>query len=86
MYFLIENGNLLQKYNKICDKISADTKKESDSKPVYDKKFLRTKIKSYKDEATDFHNKEMPKVDSNHACLAVITIDSVFKKDEKRCL
>ena len=56
-------------------------KKKFDSKPVYDKTFLRTKIKSYVDEATDFHDKEIPKAASNHTCLAVITIDSVLKKE-----
>ena len=44
---------------------------------------MKTKIKSYDDEAINFHNKEMPNVSSNHPCLAVITINSVFKKDEK---
>ena len=29
-------------------------------------------IKSYDDEATDFPDKEMPKVDSNYTCLAVV--------------
>ena len=43
---------------------------------------MKTKINVYADEATDFRNKEMPKIGSNHTCLAVITIDLVFKKDE----
>ena len=41
---------------------------------------MKTKVKSYGDEATDFHGKEMPKAGSNHTCLAVIMIDSVLKK------
>ena len=43
---------------------------------------MKTKIKSWGDEATDSHNKEIPNVASNHTSLAVITTDSVFKKDE----
>ena len=43
---------------------------------------MKTNIKSYDDEATDFHNKEMPKAGSNHTCLAVIITDSVIEKDE----
>ena len=35
-------------------------------------------MKSYSDEATEFHNKKMPKVGSNHPCLAVITINSII--------
>ena len=34
-------------YNTIWDKVSADMEKEFDSEPVYNKEFLKTKIKSY---------------------------------------
>ena len=37
--------------------------------------------KFYGDENTDFYNKEIPKVDSNDACLAVISLDSSLEKD-----
>ena len=57
-------------------------KKEFDSEPVYNKTFLKTNIKSNGNELTDFLDKEIPKVDSNHCCLAVISLDSAFKKDE----
>ena len=40
---------------------------------------MKTKIKSYSDEATDFH--EMPKVGSDYTCLAVINVGSALKKD-----
>ena len=33
MYFLIEDDDVLEKYNTIWDKVSADIKKEFDSKP-----------------------------------------------------
>ena len=65
MYLLIEDDILLEKYNTIWDKVSSDIKRESDSEPVYNKKLLKTKIKSYSDEATDFHDKEIPKVGSD---------------------
>ena len=80
MYFLIEDVSLLEKYNTICHKVSADIKKWFDSELVYNKKILKTKIKSYGDGET--HVKEMPKARSDYACLAVITIDSALKKDE----
>ena len=81
MYFLIENDDLLEKHT-VLDKVSADIKKESDSEPVYNKTFLKTRIKSYGDDVTDFYDKEIPKVDSNHTCLAVISLDSALKKEE----
>ena len=37
-----------------------------DNEPVYNKEYLKTKIKSNGDEVTDFYDKEIPKVDSNH--------------------
>ena len=67
MDFSIEDDDLLEKYNTIWDKVSADIKKEIDSEPVYNK-FLKTKVKLYGDEATDFHDKEIPKVDCNLTC------------------
>ena len=44
MYFLFEDDDLLEKYNTIWDKVSADIKKEFDSESVYSKEFLKTKI------------------------------------------
>ena len=82
MYFLIEDEDLLEKYNTIWDKVSADIKKEFDSEPVYDKELLKTNIKSHGDEVKDFYDKKIPKVDSSHTCLAVIIFDSALKKDE----
>ena len=58
MYFLIEDDDLLEKYNTIWDKVSADIKKEFDSKLVYNNFFLKTKIKSHDDEVTDFYDKK----------------------------
>ena len=43
---------------------------------------LKTKIKSQGDALTDFCDKKIPKVDSNHTCLAVISLESSLKKDE----
>ena len=45
MYSLIEDDDLLQKFNTILDKVSADIKKEFDSEPIYNKNSLKTKIK-----------------------------------------
>ena len=81
MYLLIEDDDLLEKYNTIWDKASADIKKEFDNKPVYNKNYLKNKIKFYSDEVTDFYDKKIPKVDCSHTCLAVISLDSALKND-----
>ena len=43
---------------------------------------MKAKIKSNGNEVTYFYDKEIPKVDSNHTCLAVVSLDSALKKDE----
>ena len=44
-------------------------------------KNFETKIKSYGEEAADFHDKEIFKVDSNDIYLAVISLDFALSKD-----
>ena len=81
MYFLVEVDGLLEKYNIIWDKVRSNIKKKIDSEPVYNKNYLKTKIKFCGDETTDFHDKEIPKVNSNLPFLAVISLDSALNKD-----
>ena len=78
MYFLNEDDNLLEKYNTISDKVRADIKKEF----FNNQKLSKTKIESYGDEVIDFYDKKISNADSNRTCLAVISLDSAFKKDE----
>ena len=80
MYFLIEDDDLLKKYNTIWNKVSVDIKNEFDSKTVYNKKYLKTKIKVHGNEVADFYNEKIPKLDSNHTCLAVITFNYDLNK------
>ena len=80
--FFIEDDELLEIYNGIWNKVSNSIKKELDCEPIYNKTFVKTRIKSYDHEATDFHYNEIPKVCSNYTCLAVISLDSVLKKDQ----
>ena len=42
MYFSNKNDDLLEKYNTIWDKVSADVKKEFDREPICNKIFLKT--------------------------------------------
>ena len=65
----------------IWDKDSVDIKKESDSELIFNKKKLKTKINSYVDEVTDFYDKKIPNVVSDHAYLAVISLDFALNKD-----
>ena len=58
MYLLIKDDDLLEKYNTISDKLTADIKKQFDSEPVYNTNYLKTKIKYHGNEVTDFYNKK----------------------------
>ena len=59
MYYLIEDDGWIIKKNIMIFWIKLVTvwKKNLISNPYIMKKFLETKIKSYSDETTDFHNK-----------------------------
>ena len=66
IYFLIENDDLLEKYNTSWDKVSTDTKKYLITS-TRQKKYENLN-KTCNDEVTDFYVKEIPKVDSNRTC------------------
>ena len=82
MYFLLKMMSYWKNIILFGIKSVLILKKEVDRKLVNNKKFLNPKIKSYGDEATDFHDKDIPKMDSNHTRLAVINVDFALKKDE----
>ena len=52
--FLIKDNELLEKWNEIWDKVSYATGKELDSNLVYNKKYLKAKIKSYNGKINTF--------------------------------
>ena len=78
--FLIEDDDLFEKYNTIWEKVSGDIKKKLIASLSTTKNFW--KIKSRGDGVTDFYDKGIPKLNSNHTCLAVISFDSALKKDK----
>ena len=43
---------------------------------------MKTKVISHGYEVTYFWDKNIPKLDSNHTCLAVISLDSALKKND----
>ena len=48
MSFLMKDGEFLEKKNKeILEKVSSNIKKEFVSEPVYNEKYIKTKIKFY---------------------------------------
>ena len=70
MSFLVQDNKLLEKHNEIREKVSNIIKKGFDGEPVYNDKYLKNKIKSYKGKVnTNFHSDKIPKESSNCICL-----------------
>ena len=60
-------------------KVSQSIKKEFDSEFIYNKKYLKVKIKSYNGKInTNFHNNKIPE-GSQCICLLVILLNSAFR-------
>ena len=57
-YLLVCDELLIEKYNEIWNKIKNLFKKESDSEPVYNDKYIKTKINSYN---MNFYGNKMSK-------------------------
>ena len=80
MSFLSKDDELLEKYNKVWEKVKYSIKKEFDSEPVCNGKYLKAKMTSYNQKiSTNFHNNKIPKEGSQFICLSVILINSVFR-------
>ena len=69
MSFLVKDDELLGKYNEIWETVKNNLKKEFDSEPVYNEKYLKAKIKSYNGKInTNFHSNKIPKEGSQYIC------------------
>ena len=59
---MTKDDELLKKYNKVWKKVKNTINKEFNSKPVYNEKYLKGKIKSYNGKInTNFHKSKIPK-------------------------
>ena len=84
MNHLVKDEKILKKYLKIWNKIKSLIKKELNSEPVYNDKYIKTKIKIYNDKVyTNFQHNKMPKDNEYCACLSVILLDSIFVNSNK---
>ena len=72
MSFKVNDNRLLEKYNKIWEKISNLMNTEFDSEPVHgdNDKYIKTKIKMYEYRVnTNFQGKKVPKENVSYKCL-----------------
>ena len=84
MSFMVKDGNVLGKYNKILDKIKEKLNIKFHRMLVYDKTYIKVKVREFDGKIkTNFLGNEVPKENMHYTCIACITIDSVMRMDKK---
>ena len=85
MSFLIKDDEVWDKYDKIQYVIKHKLGIKFHSKPVYEYRYLKAKVREYDCVIkTNFLGKDMPKENMHYICIACITIDSVLRIDKKK--
>ena len=74
-FFLVYDQEVLNKYNKILDKIKDSFGKRLDSEPVYNDKYIKSEISLY---SINFYDTKMLIENKRYICLFVILLDSTF--------
>ena len=84
MSFVIKDDDVLDKYNELWDKLKTDLNIKFHRIPVYDEKYIKTKITEFNRVInTNFLGDEILKESMHYACIACITIDSVMRIEKK---
>ena len=84
MSFLITDDEVGEKYEQIWNVIKNKLKMKFHSEPVYEYKYLKTKVKEYDGVIkTNFLGNGIPKENMHYTCIACITIDSVMRMEKK---
>ena len=80
MSFRIEDDEVYIKYNQIWNKIKELLGVKFYSQPIYDDKYIKTKVKTFSEVInTLFSGDEIPKEGVKYVCISCISIDSVLK-------
>ena len=84
MSFFIKDHEVWEKYEKIWDAIKNKLGIKCHSKPIYEQKYLKAKVRKFDDVIkTNFLGNNMLKENMHYTCIACITIDSVMKMYKK---
>ena len=87
--FFTDNNEVLERYTTIWEKISDLVYKKFNSDPIYNNKYINTKIRSYNDDIkTNFRNidnknNKLPEKNKPHKCVSLISLDSIIKINKK---
>ena len=84
MPFKIEDEGVYLKCTEIWNKIKKPLNTKFHSQPIYDDKYIKTKVKTFSSMInTLFPGNEIPKEKNHYICIAPICIDSVLKVGKK---
>ena len=84
MYFKIEDGNVYLGYIEIWNKIKKSLNIRFHSQPIYDEKYIKTKVKTFNNVInTVFSDNEIPKGKNHYICIAAMNVDSIMKLYKK---
>ena len=77
MYFFTNNNEFLERYTAIWEKISDLINQKFDSDPIYNNKYINTKIRSCNNIITNFHNTDnknnkLPEKNKPYKCVSLI--------------
>ena len=82
--FLIKDEEVGEQYEQIWSVIKNKLCIKFHSKPIYENKYLKTKVREYDDAVkTNFLANGIPKENVHYTCIVCITIDSVMRMDKK---
>ena len=84
MSFLIKNSEVWEKYEDIWNVIKNKLSIKFHSQPIYENKYLKTKIREFDGSfKTNFLGNYLPKDNTYYTCIACITIDFIIKINKK---
>ena len=84
MSFLMKDEEVGEQYKQIWSVIKNKLGIKFHSKPIYENKYLKTKVREYDDAVkTNFLANVIPKENMHYTCMVCITIDSVMRMDKK---
>ena len=84
MSFFIKGNDVLYKCNEIWDKVKEKLNIKFHSKPIYDKKYIKAKVREFGGLIkTNFWGNKVPNKNMYYTCIARVKIDSVVRMDKK---
>ena len=87
--FFTDSNEFLERYTSIWEKISDLVNKKFDSDPIYNKKYINTKIRLYNNDIKtnfsniDNKNNKLPEKNKLYKCISLISLDSIIKINKK---